>query len=49
METSNVGGKRKWRKKDLMIKIRGKKKEKLGEIETKAKQTKTRKNRTKLC
>ncbi len=33
METSNVGGKRKWRKKDLMIKIKVKKKKELIELE----------------
>jgi len=35
METSNVGGKRKWRKKDLMIKLKGKKKKELDELESK--------------
>ena len=38
METSNVGGKRKWRKKDLMIKIKVKKKKELNNIDVKTKQ-----------
>ncbi|MFH1240669.1 MAG: hypothetical protein V1672_05685 [Candidatus Diapherotrites archaeon] len=37
METSNVGGKRKWRKKDLMIKIKVRKKKEAEEIEAKTK------------
>ena len=38
METSNVGGKRKWRKKDLMLKIKVKKKKELNGIEAETKQ-----------
>lgn len=42
METSNVGGKRKWRKKDLMIKIKVSKKAELPFADN---ETKTRKKR----
>ena len=39
VETSNVGGKKKWRKKDILVKLKGKKEEKEKETEQATAQT----------